>query len=369
MVIDDLDRLASAAGRLGVIEECGALGGNGILLLAPSRWPAAPEAVARNLAGIPAVTVLLADPVSVPVDSAAVVDAVDLCLSTTAHAPTGWLSQSGPGCEVGAGTRPSRTRGPMEDVERVVAEHPLAAYALVALTRTSQRLSVVDAIWAESATYSTLLGSKDYGKWLAGRPVPRLRTEPAEPVLVDLAHGTLTITLNRPHVRNAVDRALRDGLVAALELADTMPEVRVELRGSGPCLSSGGDLAEFGEVEDPATAHAVRATRHPALALARVADRTTAYVHGACIGAGAELAALAGRVVADPGTTFRLPELAMGLIPGAGGTCSLVRRIGRQRANWLMLTGAEIDAPTAATWGLVDEIAPVSQKPGVAWRP
>lgn len=364
MVIVDLDRLASAAGRLGVVEECGILGGDGVLLLAPGRWPTAPEVVARNLAGIPAVTVLLADPASVPVESTAVVDAVDLCLSSTAQAPTGWIGQGGPGCEAGSGTRPSRSRRGLGDVARVVAEHTLAAYALVALTRTSQRLSIVDAIWAESATYSTLLGSNDYGKWLADRPVPRLRTEPAEPVLVDLAHDTLSITLHRPHVRNAVNRTLRDGLVAALELAEAMPEVRVELRGSGPCFSSGGDLAEFGEVEDPATAHAVRATRHPALALARVADRTTAYVHGACVGAGVELAALAGCVVADPGATFRLPEVAMGLVPGAGGTCSLVRRIGRQRANWLMLTGAEIDAPTAAAWGLVDEIAPVNDAGG-----
>ncbi|MDQ6696224.1 MAG: enoyl-CoA hydratase/isomerase family protein, partial [Actinomycetota bacterium] len=55
-------------------------------------------------------------------------------------------------------------------------------------------------------------------------------------------------------------------------------------------------------------------------------------------------------------TTFRLPELAMGLVPGAGGTVSLPRRIGRHRTAWLALTGASIDAPTALDWGLVDTI-------------
>ena len=57
-----------------------------------------------------------------------------------------------------------------------------------------------------------------------------------------------------------------------------------------------------------------------------------------------ELMAFADRVISASDATFRLPELAMGLIPGAGGTWSVVQRMGRQRANWFMLTGAEIDA-------------------------
>jgi enoyl-CoA hydratase/carnithine racemase len=79
-------------------------------------------------------------------------------------------------------------------------------------------------------------------------------------------------------------------------------------------------------------------------------------VHGACAGAGVELPAFAGRVIADPGTTFLLPELAMGLIPGAGGTVSLPRRIGRERTAKLALSGEPIDAKTALDWGLVDEL-------------
>ncbi len=87
-----------------------------------------------------------------------------------------------------------------------------------------------------------------------------------------------------------------------------------------------------------------------------VADRVTVELHGACFGSGIELPAFAGRVVAAPDTTIALPELALGLIPGAGGTYSLPRRIGRQRTAWLALSGRPIDAHTALGWGLVDEV-------------
>ena len=82
----------------------------------------------------------------------------------------------------------------------------------------------------------------------------------------------------------------------------------------------------------------------------------TAQVHGHCVGAGAELAAFCHRVIADPGTLFRLPEVSMGLVPGQGGTVSIPRRIGAQRSAWLALTGRPIDASTALEWGLVDQL-------------
>ena len=76
------------------------------------------------------------------------------------------------------------------------------------------------------------------------------------------------------------------------------------------------------------------------------------------MGAGIEIAAFASRIVAGPDTTIRLPEVGMGLIPGAGGTASIPRRIGRHRTAYLALTDVSIDAGTAAAWGLVDELAP-----------
>ncbi|RLB42987.1 MAG: enoyl-CoA hydratase/isomerase family protein, partial [Deltaproteobacteria bacterium] len=80
------------------------------------------------------------------------------------------------------------------------------------------------------------------------------------------------------------------------------------------------------------------------------------HVHGACIGSGIELPAFAHRIVAAEKTFFQLPELTMGLIPGAGGTVSILRRIGRQRTAYLCLSAKRITAPTALEWGLIDSI-------------
>ncbi len=125
----------------------------------------------------------------------------------------------------------------------------------------------------------------------------------------------------------------------------------------GRTSAPAADLSEFGTTPDPLTGHLVRTTRSAARAVAGCDRRTTAYLHGACIGAGIELAAFADRVVAAPDTTVTLPELSMGLVPGAGGTASIPRRIGRQRTAWLALTGLPIDAATALAWGLVDEVS------------
>ena len=80
-------------------------------------------------------------------------------------------------------------------------------------------------------------------------------------------------------------------------------------------------------------------------------------MHGQVLGSGLEMAAFCGRVEADPGSQIGLPELAIGLIPGAGGTVSVTRRIGRWRTAYLVLSGQRISATTALAWGLVDTVA------------
>ena len=87
-----------------------------------------------------------------------------------------------------------------------------------------------------------------------------------------------------------------------------------------------------------------------------MADRVEAHLHGVCFGAGIELTAFAGSIVAAPDTRIALPELSLGLVPGAGGTVSLPRRIGRHRTALLALTGIEVDADTAQGWGLIDRV-------------
>ena len=79
-------------------------------------------------------------------------------------------------------------------------------------------------------------------------------------------------------------------------------------------------------------------------------------MHGACIGAGIELPAFAGRLTASSDAFFQLPEVAMGLIPGAGGCVSISRRIGRQRTAYMAILGERFPAERALAWGLIDAI-------------
>ena len=168
----------------------------------------------------------------------------------------------------------------------------------------------------------------------------------------------MELTLNRPDRANAFVASMRDGVVEALRTAAADPSVEgVILRGAGDSFCSGGDLAEFGSAPDPAVGHATRETRSPAWWVDHLAADVRVHLHGHCIGAGIEVPAFAGTVLAASDTRIRLPEVAMGLVPGAGGTVSIPRRIGRHRTAWLAVTGTEIDAATALQWGLVDRIA------------
>ena len=249
-----------------------------------------------------------------------------------------------------------------EDLTRVidaVACRPLASSSLVQVLRHGEKLSLHDALIAESLAFSVLQAGPEFAAWAQGRTSPTsaaaAASEPA--VLVSRSGERLDIVLNRPARHNAYSIEMRDALTEALELASADSSLHeIVLSGRGPSFSAGGDLSEFGSRPDPATAHAVRSARNAARLLSHCAERVRAEVHGACIGAGAELAAFAAFVIAHPDAYFELPEVSMGLMPGAGGTASIPRRIGRQRTAFLALTGARIDAKTALEWGLVDSI-------------
>ncbi|MEN8180925.1 MAG: enoyl-CoA hydratase/isomerase family protein [Myxococcota bacterium] len=240
-----------------------------------------------------------------------------------------------------------------------VEANPLAAFALVHLLRHGESRSVEAGLLAESTAYSTLQSGPEFRRWLEGRAARRSSPPEGEgpAVLTRRTGSMLEILLNRPQRHNAFSVSLRDGLVEALELARSDPGLeRLVLRGRGPSFCSGGDLSEFGTLPDPATAHAIRMTRSPARLLAGLSDRLWAQLHGSCIGAGIELPAFAAHITARPGACFELPELTLGLVPGAGGTISLPRRIGRQRTGWLALSGTSLDVERALAWGLVDEL-------------
>ena len=245
----------------------------------------------------------------------------------------------------------------IEQISATLDENPVAGAALALLLRSSAGLPVPAGLIAESATYSALQDGAEFRRWRAGRPA-----RPPEPgterVLVERADRELRVTLSRPARRNAVDWRMRDALAGALAIAAADPELEVVLCGAGPDFCAGGDLDEFGSRPDPAAAHLIRLTRSPAALLHRLAARTTARLHGSCLGAGVELPAFASRVVAAEDSRLGLPELRLGLVPGAGGTVSLPRRIGRWRTAYLALSGHLLGAADALRWGLVDEVTP-----------
>ena len=250
-------------------------------------------------------------------------------------------------------------RSKAEPLLERVGRAPIASLAFVQLLRGAPRASVQEGLVAESFVYSTLQAGREFGDWLASRRRRRRRSrvQSGPAVHFERVRDCLEIRLMRPDKHNAFSRAMRDGLCEALQLALADPSIeQVVLSGEGDSFCSGGDLDEFGSLPDPAQGHAIRTTRSPALLLSQLADRVRVSVHGACIGAGAELPAFTSHVVASEDAYFELPEVALGLVPGAGGTVSLPNRIGRQRTAWLGLSGARIDARTALAWGLVDEV-------------
>lgn len=237
-----------------------------------------------------------------------------------------------------------------------IAARPLASSALAALLRGAGRRTIDDGLAVESAVYSTLQAGPEFAEWRASRP-RRARADEGDAVDVARDGHALHITLTRPHVRNALNTTMRDQLVDAFTVASLDKSItEIHLRGSGKSFCAGGDLDEFGSFPDPATAHLVRLQQSVGRAIAAMAERVTAHLHGSCVGSGIELPAFAGTVVADAVTTLSLPELSLGLIPGAGGTVSLPRRIGRHRTARLALTGESLDAPTALACGLIDAI-------------
>lgn len=246
--------------------------------------------------------------------------------------------------------------GDLDAITAAVDAHPAAARMLVDVLRTIEQLDVERGLVVESLAYSLLLTGPEFAAWLTSQPArpPKVL---GDAVRIERDGWSVRFTLARPENRNAFSAEMRDALVDAFAFAEVDGTVgHITLAGDGSSFSSGGDLSEFGSVTDAVRAHQIRTLRSAGAAIARRSAMVEARVHGACVGAGVELSAFAGRVAAAPGTTFRLPEVQMGLIPGAGGCVSITKRIGRRRTARLALLGDAIDAETALAWGLIDEI-------------
>ena len=240
-----------------------------------------------------------------------------------------------------------------------IDRQPDASLVLVQLLRAIDHLPITAALTAESIAYGLLQAGESHRRWLEQRDeAPTIVIgESGPPIVLEREGPVLHAELNRPEYRNAISVEMRDALVEMFELVALDDSIeRLELSARGGCFSVGGELREFGLSESVTEAHCVRSLRHPGRELAVIAGRVHCHLHSACIGSGIEIPAFAGRVTASPKTFFQLPELEMGLIPGAGGCVSIARRIGRQRTALMVLNGKRVGTQTALDWGLIDAI-------------
>jgi hypothetical protein len=234
---------------------------------------------------------------------------------------------------------------------------PVAATILCRVLRLSEGVPFSMAVDIESFAYSTVLGGAEFRKWRQQRDREPIPQSDKDLVLVERDSDVVTLWLNHPEVQNAMTAAMRDALHAALaNVLDDPSSPNVVLKAVGRCFSTGGALGEFGTSNDLAQAHVIRTLRNCAGLLHRLGERSTVLLHGACVGSGLEVGAAAAHRSATADTWFQLPELRMGLIPGAGGTASMPRAIGRHRTAWMVLSGKRIGVRQALAWGLVHEI-------------
>jgi len=170
--------------------------------------------------------------------------------------------------------------------------------------------------------------------------------------------AVLTITLNRPDVFNAFNRALHAALRRALEDASD-PAVRaVVITGAGRGFCAGQDLREFSELERPLSEE-LEETYHPNIRLIRGLEKPViAAVNGPAAGAGLSLASACDIRVASSAATFVPGFVGIGLVPDSGGSWFIHRLLGFARAFEWMSSNRRLDAEEALAWGLVSEVIP-----------
>lgn len=165
------------------------------------------------------------------------------------------------------------------------------------------------------------------------------------------------LTLNRPGVLNALNRALLEALLEALGKLAADARVRaLVVTGAGRAFAAGADVAEMRSL-DVAGAEAFSELGHRALsALESLRIPSIAAVNGFALGGGCELACACDWAYASRRARFGQPEVSLGLIPGFGGTSRLTRRVGLAWAKELVVSGEPIDAETALRIGLTNRL-------------
>ena len=181
----------------------------------------------------------------------------------------------------------------------------------------------------------------------------------AEEVVWEQSGHVATIRLNRPEALNAMNGAVRDGLMAALEQVRDEDSIRsAVLTGTGRAFCAGADLKERarGESDRSGGPDSVLLGLPQAFHTFDPGKPIIAAINGLALGGGLELTLACDIRIAANTAIFGTPEITRGFFPGGGGPLRLPRLIPRSMAMEMLLTGDPIDAPTALQWGLVSRI-------------
>ena len=174
-------------------------------------------------------------------------------------------------------------------------------------------------------------------------------------VLVDVADGIMTVTLNRPEAKNAVNKAVAVGVAAAMEELDSNDDIHVAiLTGAGGTFCSGMDLKAFVTGELPV----VEGRGFAGLTERSPRKPLIAAVEGYALAGGLEVAISCDLIVTGDNAKFGIPEVKRGLAAAGGGLMRLPRQIPPRLAMELALTGDFITAQRAREMGMVNEVVP-----------
>lgn len=180
----------------------------------------------------------------------------------------------------------------------------------------------------------------------------------SDEVLVNIESGVMVITINRPNAKNAVNKAVAEGIAAAVDQLDADDDVRIGIiTGANNTFCSGMDLKAFVSGETPF----LQGRGFGGLVEAPPKKPLIAAVEGYALAGGLELALTCDLVVAAENAKFGIPEVKRGLVAAAGGLMRLPRQLPQRVAMELALTGDFMDAERASSLGLINRVVPAGE--------
>ena len=173
-------------------------------------------------------------------------------------------------------------------------------------------------------------------------------------LIVTTANAVMEIRFNRPEKKNALTRAMYDGVVAAFNAAESDPAIRViMLTGTGDTFTSGNDIKDFQQRAESRNASAAS----PFLTgLSTLQKPLLAAINGAAIGVGTTMLAHCDLIIAARSARFVMPFTRLGLVPEAGSSLLFPQLLGHQRASAMLLLGDALDADAALAAGFVYQV-------------